>query len=177
MTETVNECSGTNQVISGECKAVEIQSEPGKSDGLLEKIKEVNGLTGGVIESYSPLSLAYIGDSIYALVAKTIVVERGNCPARELHSKTVNYVSAVSQAKIVRYLTEENLLSDKEADVLRRGRNAKSSSVAKNASVIDYRLATGLEALVGYLYLTNNGDRMLEILKIGFDMLDLEKAK
>ena len=176
MTEIVNRCSKTNQVINDVNEVVEIQLESGKSDGLLAKIKEVNGLTGGVIESYSPLSLAYIGDSIYALVAKTIVVERGNCPANELHRKTVNYVSAMAQAKIVRYLTDEGLLSDKEADVLRRGRNAKSSSVAKNASVIDYRLATGLEALVGYLYLTNNSDRMIEILKIGFDMLDSEKA-
>jgi len=139
---------------------------------LLDGIKETFNLQGGDAATYSPLTLAYIGDSIYALVAKSVIVEKANCPAKDLHNQTVKYVSAVAQAKIVRFLTGAGILSEYEEGVLRRGRNAKSSSVAKNASVNDYRLATGLEALVGYLYLSEQDDRMLEILKAGFDELD-----
>lgn len=139
---------------------------------FLESIKSTFDLYGKNVSEYSPLTLAYIGDSIYALVIKTIIVERANCPAKDLHNQSVKYVSAVGQAQIVRYLSDNNILTEEEAGVLRRGRNAKSSSVAKNASVGDYRLATGLEALIGYLYLKGETERMLEILKISVEMID-----
>lgn len=142
------------------------------TNDILKSIETGFSLNNKNIAEYSPLTLAYIGDSIYALIAKTVIVERVNCHSKDLHNQSIKYVSATAQAKIVRFLTENNLLSDKEADILRRGRNSKSPSVAKNASVGDYRLATGLEALVGYLYLSGDTERMVEILKKGFDMID-----
>ena len=135
-------------------------------------IREYFDLPQGSLKQYSPLTLAYIGDSIYALVVKTVIVEKGNCPANVLHKATVKYVSAAAQANIARYLMENNLLNDTESDILRRGRNAKSPSTAKNASVIDYRMATGLEALVGYLYLDGQQERMLEIIKKGMEHIE-----
>lgn len=136
------------------------------------EIRDCFGLPDGDLAGYSPLTLAFIGDSIYALIAKTVIVERTNCPANVLHKETVKYVSAVAQANITRYLMENNMLTERESAILRRGRNAKASSVAKNASVGDYRLATGLEALAGYLYLDGKTERLLELLKAGFEYID-----
>lgn len=141
---------------------------------IIRLIKSIFGVESENLATYSPLTFAYIGDSIYALVAKTVIVEKTNCPAKELHKQTVKYVSAVAQAKIVRYFEDNNILTEEEFDMVRRGRNAKSASAAKNASIIDYRLATGLETLVGYLYMKGEMVRMIEILKMGFDMLDNE---
>ena len=121
---------------------------------------------------YSPLSLAYIGDSVYGLVVKSVVTLKGNCPANQLNKMTTLYVKAVSQAKMVEYYTQDNLLSDAESDILRRGRNAKSATVAKNASVGEYRAATGLEALMGYLYLNGEIPRMIELIRKGMDYID-----
>lgn len=138
----------------------------------VDRIKACFKLPGGNLSRYSPLTLAFIGDSIYALIIKTVIVERANCPANVLHKETVKYVSAIAQANIARYLIDNECLSDKENDILRRGRNAKSPSVAKNASVADYRMATGLEALVGYLYLDGQNDRLLEIIRSGVEHID-----
>lgn len=139
---------------------------------LQEAIAQTFDVPGGDVNQLSPLTLAYIGDSIYALVTKTIIVNRANCPAAQLHNKTVRYVAAAPQARIAEYLQEEGVLTEKETAVLKRGRNAKSASTAKNASLGDYRLATGLEALIGYLYLNKETDRMLELMKLGFDFID-----
>ena len=114
------------------------------------------------IRTYSPLTLAYIGDAIYDLVIRTIVVERGNKSANSLHKKTVSYVNARVQAKMIDAL--ENELTQEETAVYHRGRNAKSYTAAKNASVIEYRKATGLEALCGYLYLNGQQERMLYLI-------------
>lgn len=115
------------------------------------------------IRTYSPLTLAYIGDAIYDLVIRTIVVERGNRSANNLHKKTVAYVNARVQAKMIDAL--ENELSEEELAVYHRGRNAKSYTAAKNASIIEYRKATGLEALCGYLYLQGQQERMLYLIR------------
>ena len=157
MCDTPNGCDRTDSISANQ---------------ISNSIRSAFNLPDTPLNQYSPLTFAYIGDSIYALVAKTVLVEKSNCPAKELHNMTVKYVSAPAQAKIVRYLMDNDVLTDEEADVLRRGRNAKASSTAKNASVGDYRLATGLEALVGYLYMDGQMDRLLFILKKGFDMLD-----
>lgn len=121
---------------------------------------------------YSPLSLAFIGDSVYGLVVKSVITMRANCSANELNRKTTEYVKAVSQSKIVDELLEGNLLTEEEVMIYKRGRNAKSPSTAKNASVGDYRKATGLEALVGYLYLKGRTRRLIEIMKIGMELLE-----
>ena len=138
---------------------------------ILEAIKQSFACSEVDIRTYSPLTLAYIGDAIYDLVIRTIVVERGNRSANNLHKKTIGYVNARVQARMVDALEEE--LTEEEASVCRRGRNAKSYTAAKNASIIEYRKATGLEALVGYLYLTDRFDRLVSLIKEAADGLHL----
>lgn len=139
---------------------------------ILEAIKKDFDCREIDIRTYSPLTLAYIGDAIYDLVIRTIVVERGNTSANNLHKKTVRYVNAVTQAQMIEALREE--LSEEERTVYKRGRNAKSYTTAKNASVIDYRKATGFEALCGYLYLTGRQERMLTLIRTAIERVGLE---
>lgn len=130
---------------------------------ILEAIKRDFGCGEIDIRTYSPLTLAYIGDAIYDLVIRTIVVERGNRSANNLHKKAVAYVNARVQARMIDALEDE--LTEEEAAVYHRGRNAKSYTTAKNASVIEYRKATGLEALCGYLYLQGQQERLLYLIR------------
>lgn len=139
---------------------------------ILEAIKKDFDCREIDIRTYSPLTLAYIGDAIYDLVIRTIVVERGNTSANNLHKKTVRYVNAVTQAQMIEALREE--LSEEERTIYKRGRNAKSYTTAKNASVIDYRKATGFEALCGYLYLTGRQERMLTLIRTAIERVGLE---
>ena len=115
------------------------------------------------IKTYSPLTLAYIGDGIFDLVIRSIVVGKGNTKASRLHARTSQIVKAHSQAMMVEAL--EEVLTEEEADIYRRGRNAKSPTMAKNSSMSDYRKATGFEALFGYLYLNNKYDRIVELVE------------
>lgn len=138
---------------------------------ILEAIKSTFSCEGKDIRSYSPLALAYIGDAIYDLVIRTIVVERGNAPANSLHKKTVQYVNARVQAKMIDALETE--LNEEEMAVYHRGRNAKSYTAAKNASIIEYRKATGLEALCGYLYLQGKQERMLKLIKMALAKIEM----
>lgn len=139
---------------------------------ILEAIKRDFNCKEIDIRTYSPLALAYIGDAIYDLVIRTIVVERGNTSANRLHKKTVGYVNARIQAQMIEALVDE--LTQEEEAVYRRGRNAKSYTTAKNASVIEYRKATGFEALCGYLYLTGQQGRMLALIKKAIALVGLE---
>ncbi|MCR5831008.1 MAG: ribonuclease III [Lachnospiraceae bacterium] len=139
---------------------------------MLDKIKEQFGITGSDPGQYSPLALAFIGDSVYGAVAKSVVVLRGNCSANTLDRKAVKYIKAVSQAKAVDHLLEEGILTDEETAIYKRGRNANSPTSAKNASVGDYRKATGLEAVVGFLYLRGDIERVIELVRISIDCLD-----
>ena len=122
--------------------------------------------------SFSPLTLAYIGDGIYELVIRSVVVERANRSANDLHKKTTLYVKAPAQSAMIEALLPE--LTEEEEAVYRRGRNAKSYTTAKNASVADYRRATGFEALMGYLYLPGQIDRMLQLIKDGIRLAGME---
>lgn len=124
------------------------------------------------VRSYSPLALAYIGDAIYDLIIRTVVVERANRPANELHHITVGFVSAGAQAKIADALMES--LTEEEQSVFRRGRNSKPHTMAKNASAGDYLKATGFEAVLGYLYLSDRMDRVLELVKTGIELAGLK---
>ena len=135
-------------------------------DGLYE-IKEIFDCKEQDIRSFSPLTLAYIGDAVYDLVIRTIVVERGNKAANVLHKTTVKYVNAAAQAAIIQAVLD--VMTEEELAVYMRGRNAKSNTMAKNASVEDYRKATGMEALIGYLYLSNRFHRVLELVKLGME--------
>ena len=122
-------------------------------------IKEVD------IRTYSPLTLAYIGDGIFDLVIRSIVVGRGNTRANELHHRTSHIVKAHTQAEMAEKLLP--VLTETENDIYRRGRNAKSPTMAKNATMSDYRKATGFEALMGYLYLTEQFERIVFLVKEG----------
>ena len=142
-----------------------------KSLSLLSEIKEAFAVKEVDVRAYSPLTLAYIGDAIYDVIIRTVVVERANRGANELHKKTSSFVKAQTQAMMIEALLP--ILSDEEEAVYKRGRNAKSYTSAKNASIADYRKATGFEALVGYLYLMDNMPRILELIKEGLAKLEL----
>lgn len=142
-----------------------------ESISLLKLIKNSFGLEEVDIRTYSPLTLAYIGDGIFDLVIRTVVVERGNEPAGKLHHKTIKFVKAQTQAAMAEILKPD--LTQEELTIYKRGRNAKSYTSAKNATVGDYRKATGLEALMGYLYLTGREERMIELICLGLDRLDM----
>lgn len=122
------------------------------------------------IKEYSPLTLAYIGDSIYDLIIKSLVVNHGNKQVNKLHQYTSSLVQASTQSLMMRTMQEH--LTEEEHVVYKRGRNAKSVSPAKNQSITDYRRATGFEALIGYLYLKKDWKRLLDLVKIGLDSLD-----
>ena len=135
-------------------------------------IKECFGIKPVDIKTYSPLTLAYIGDGIFDLVIRSIVVGKGNTKASRLHARTSQIVKAHSQAMMAEAL--EDVLTEEEADVYRRGRNAKSPTMAKNSSMADYRRATGFEALLGYLYLKDEFERVVELTKIALERLKIE---
>lgn len=142
-----------------------------KSITILDEIKNKFNCGEVDIRTYSPLTLAYIGDAIYDLIIRTVVVERANRSAKNLHKTAIRYVNARIQAQMIEALEEE--LSDEEAAVYHRGRNAKSYTTAKNASVAEYRMATGLEALFGYLYLNGETDRLLTLVRLAFEKMDI----
>lgn len=133
----------------------------------IKYLKEQFGLPDVDIRTYSPLVLAYIGDGIYELLIRTILVDRGNCQANILHKKASSYVKASAQAAMILELKEE--LTEEELKVYKRGRNAKTVSMAKHATMHDYRHATGFEALMGYLYLTGQMNRMIDLIKLGME--------
>ena len=116
---------------------------------------------------YSPLALAFIGDSVFDLVIKSVIVEKANCQVNKLQNKTSKIVRATTQALIVDAL--KDVLTEEEANIYRRGRNAKPYTKAKNASYSEYCKATGLEALVGYLYLKGDTERLIALIKTGLE--------
>lgn len=135
-------------------------------------IRECFNIKKQDIRTYSPLTLAYIGDGVFDLIIRTVVVDKGNTSPNELHRHTSSIVKAHTQALMAEALMEE--LTEEEHDVYRRGRNAKSFTTAKNATVADYRKATGFEALMGYLYLEDRFDRAVYLSKRALDLLGIE---
>lgn len=117
------------------------------------------------VKAYSPLALAYMGDAVFELIIRTMIVSKTNQQVNKYHKKSSSYVKAEAQANLIKKL--EPYLTKEEEAVYKRGRNAKSYTTAKNASMIDYRMATGLEALIGYLYLKNDWKRLMELIHIG----------
>ncbi len=115
------------------------------------------------INTMSPLIWAYVGDSVYELYIRTHLVNVTNLKPHKLHIESIKYVKAKSQAEILERLYES--LTDEEKEIVRRGRNTKNHHLPKNADVNDYMYATAFEALIGYLYLTEQKERLEEILK------------
>ena len=125
-------------------------------------IRECFTLGDRDVRTTSALSLAFLGDAVFELVIRTVLVERGGKPG-ELSRKKGELVNAASQARMAEYLLEHGLLTEEEEAVYRRGRNASPRSVAKSSGVGDYHKATGLECLMGHLYLTGQTKRLVEL--------------
>ena len=129
-------------------------------------IEYLNNFKDGVSPNeLSPLVLAYIGDAVFEILVRQRVLSSGNAPVNVLHKKSKSIVNAKAQSDI--YFKIKDSLTQQEEAVFRRGRNAKSHAAPKNAEVIDYKHATGLEALFGYLYLDGQYDRMKELFELG----------
>lgn len=141
-----------------------------KSISFLNLVKESFDLKEVDIRTYSPLTLAYIGDAVYDLIFRTVIVERGNTSPKKLHQRTVQYVKAPAQALLAEAILDE--LTEDELAVYKRGKNAKPYTMAKNATMAEYKKATGLEALTGFLYLTNRMERALELIQIGLHKME-----
>lgn len=144
-------------------------------DSFIEYLKEEFQLEDKDLRTYSPLTLAYIGDAIFDLVIRTLLVKRGNCQPNKLQERASRLVRASAQARMIQNLMP--VLTEEEIVIYKRGRNAKSYTKAKNATVLDYRKATGFEALMGYLYLEENTKRIIELIKKGLDMAEEEKRR
>ncbi len=120
------------------------------------------------LNEVSPLYLAYIGDAVYELYIRTMIAKDANIPVSKLHKTATSYVKAKAQSDTVHALME--FLTEEEIKIFKRGRNAKSATSAKNADIVDYRHATGFEALLGYLYFKKDFIRLEEILKKSFEL-------
>lgn len=136
------------------------------------QIPEINA------DQYSPLTLAYMGDCAYEIVIRTLLVHKGNTHVDRLNKRASNLAKAATQSRMIGAIQEH--LTEEEVTIYKRGRNAKSYTSAKNASINDYRRATGFEALIGWLYLRGEFERMTEIIRLGFegigaDILDRQK--
>lgn len=121
---------------------------------------------------YNPLALAYIGDTVYDLFIRTRVLSKGNRHVTVLHKEAVGFVKAEAQSKSAHAL--EAVLSEDELRILKWGRNAKSNTAPKHADIADYRMATGFETLIGYMYLSGDTERLAELLEIAYKTIDKE---
>lgn len=136
---------------------------------------QIHGVFGGGeadIRTYSPLTLAYIGDAVFEMIIRTLIVEQGQRAANTLHKHTTRIVCAQTQAKLIDAVYEH--LTEEEQDIYRRGKNTKLHSTAKNASLSDYRKATGFEALCGYLYLRDDTARIVRLVRQALELAQVE---
>ena len=154
---------------SMECAASDAEMRAPADGTLFPMMKEALNLQDVDARTYSPLVLAYIGDAVYELIIRTKVINHGSMQVNKMHTKSASLVKAETQANLIKALMEG--LSEEEQAVYKRGRNAKSVTTAKHATMIDYRMATGFEALMGYLYLTGRCDRMLELVHDGLEKI------
>lgn len=135
-----------------------------------------NVLSPQEARGYSPLALAFIGDAVYETFIRTKILLKANTSANKLHKAAVYFVRAHGQSEAMKALTP--LLTQEEEEIFKRGRNAHSASVPKNADVTEYRAATGFEALLGYLYLTGQADRLDFLMQEAYNVISLtETAK
>ena len=134
-------------------------------ENLMSSIRQEFALEDVDIRTYSPLVLAYIGDGIYELIIRSLLVGHGNTHAARLHKQASSLVNAGAQSAMMERIKEQ--LTEEELHIFRRGRNANSPTMAKHASVSEYRRATGFEALMGYLYLKGRTERLLELVRLG----------
>ena len=117
------------------------------------------------INTINIVALAYLGDSIYEVYIRESLIRKGIVKVEELTKEATLYVSAKGQTSILKGLIEKDFFTEEELDIIKRGRNYKRSSHPKHTDVVTYKYSTGFEALIGYLYLSNNHERLNEILK------------
>lgn len=134
--------------------------------GLIQEVLQLKDVKAN---EFSPLVLAYIGDAVYELIIRTKVINHGSMQVNKMHKKSASLVKAETQARLIKALEEQ--LTEEEHTIYKRGRNAKSVSSAKNATMIDYRMATGFEALAGYLYLTDRHTRLVSLIRDGLETI------
>ncbi|MCQ2507088.1 MAG: ribonuclease III [Lachnospiraceae bacterium] len=142
---------------------------------LSEKIREMFRLEERDITSYSALSLAYLGDAVFELVVRTVLVERYTTQVKKYHDEATKLVSCKGQREILKRI--EPLLTETEKSYFRRGRNSKPHSVSKSGTIADYTNATGFESLCGHLYVTNQTERLIELVKYGIEKQDGNSAE
>ena len=133
----------------------------------LKRLREAFGLADTDPDRCSSLTLAYIGDAVFEVIVRYVVICRYKQPVGKLHTLSSHIVCAEAQSEIVSVI--EPVLTEHEMAVYRRGRNAKSHTAAKNASVTEYRRATGFEALIGYLFLKGDHERLIELCEKGIE--------
>ena len=138
--------------------------------GFEHYIQKIPGMSEIDAKECSPLVLAYIGDCVFDLIIKTMAAGRGNRPVHKLHEETSRYVQASAQSFMMRSMQEH--LTEEEHAIYRRGRNSRTVSPAKNQSITDYRRATGFEALIGYLYLRREYERLTELVALGLESME-----
>lgn len=127
------------------------------------------------VKDLSTLTLAYLGDAVYELFVRQRVISGGTSPKVDvLHKKGIRYVNAGAQAKAIKTMIDEGFLSEEEVSLAKRARNHRTATKAKNADPIDYKWATALEALLGWLKLTNREDRMTEIMERAAQIIEKE---
>jgi len=136
-------------------------------ENTFEKVLEQFNFSEGEINNMPPLVLAYVGDAVYEVFVRTFLVSEGCVPVHKLHKRSIKYVKAKAQSDIIHRIMEK--LNEDELNVVRRGRNAKSGTIPKNADVTEYKYATGFEALIGYLYLKKDNNRLLEVLNMAIE--------
>ncbi len=132
----------------------------------MKDFQQLNGLT-----------LAYIGDAVYELFIRHHLLTLGKVKPNDLHNLAKTYVCAKAQAKVLQWLLNHNQLSEQEMAIVRRGRNAKSGSIPKNTDVQTYRQSTGLEALIGYHFLSGNEERLHQLMQLGVHVHQIDEER
>lgn len=145
------------------------------NNDLFNIIKEKMQLEEINITDYSPLTLAYIGDGIYEIVIRTIIVDEANRQVNKIHKAASGLVKAGTQAKMIHLIMDD--LTEEEIQIFKRGRNAKAVTRAKNASMSEYRRATGFETLMGWLYLSGQSDRMMDLIMLALKRFEMEEKE
>lgn len=146
----------------------------GESINPYDYLEQAMELSETDLRGYSPLVLAYIGDAVYELIIRTVLVRQENCPVQQLHRRASTLVKAENQSEIMEKLMPH--LTEEEQNIYRRGRNAKSNTKAKNATIGTYHRATGFEALIGYLYLQKKNERIIDLVKIALEGESLKRV-
>lgn len=139
---------------------------------ILEQFNTIKPSEAGL---QSPLVLAYLGDTVYEVFIRTLVVHKSKCSVHQLHKASTSYVKAKAQSNTIHNIMDK--LTEEELDIVRRGRNAKSGTIPKNADVTEYKYATGFEALLGYLYLKKEFTRLVEVMMMSAELGGKQETK